>query len=92
MKGPCTPLSSSASSSELSRRSILFGHLLAAVRGVGNELLASAVHDEIQHFERHLAEKIRDALRDLDHVKVLLPAHNRLTEDLRQQEQMYQVG
>ena len=54
--------------------SMLFSHLLAPVRGVG-EVLAFAVHDEIQHFEGHPSQKIGDALGDLDHVKVLLPPH-----------------
>lgn len=49
--------------------------LLAAVCGVGDQLVGLAVHNEIQRFERHHSQETGNAFRHFDHVKVLLLPH-----------------
>jgi len=58
-----------------SQSEVLFGHLLAAVCWIGDELLSFVVDDEVQYFQRDLTQKIGHGLGHFDDIKVFRPAH-----------------
>jgi hypothetical protein len=56
-------------------RSVRLGNLFVAVFRVGDQFLAFRIDNEVEVFQRYLAEKIGDAVIDLNDLECSMSAH-----------------